>query len=57
MATFLLMVAMLDFAEMFDVRPSRFLICYSGDLSGNTAEEKASVSICSGVSHNRCCIA
>ena len=38
------MFARLDF--------STFLICYSGDLSGNKSEEKASVAICGGLSHN-----
>ena len=55
MAKFGFLVAMLDFAEENDVRPSRFfyiLICYSGDLSGNTSEEKASFVICGGSSHN-----
>ena len=38
---------------MFDCLDiSRFLICYSGDLSGNISEEKASVAICGGLSHN-----
>ena len=31
---------------------STFLICYSGDLSGNKSKEKASVAICGGPSHN-----
>ena len=39
-----MMFARLDF--------STFLICYSGDLSGNKSEEKASVAICGGSSHN-----
>ena len=47
--------AIWDFAEkkMF-VRLdfSTFLICFSGDLSGNKSEEKASVAICGGLSHN-----
>ena len=30
----------------------RFLVCYSGHLSGNKSEEKASVAICGGLSHN-----
>ena len=38
------MFARLDF--------STFLICYSGDLSGNKSEEKASVAICGGSTHN-----
>ena len=37
-----MMFACLDF--------STFLICYSGDLSGNKSEEKASVAICDGSS-------
>ena len=55
MATFGLLVAMLDLAEkmMFArLHFSTFLICYSGDLSGNKSEEKASVAICGGSSHN-----
>ena len=56
MATFGFLVAMLDFAEKNDIPPvldfSAFLICYSVDLSGNTSEEKASVAICGGSSHN-----
>ena len=39
-----MMFARLDF--------STFVICYSGDLSGNKSEEKASVAICGGLSHN-----
>ena len=39
-----MMFARLDF--------STFLICLSGDLSGNKSEEKASVAICGGLSHN-----
>ena len=31
---------------------STFLIYYSGDLSGNKSEEKSSVAICGGLSHN-----
>ena len=46
-------MAMLDFAENNVVRPSRFVICYSGDLSGNTSEEKASVAICGGLIASR----
>ena len=38
-----MMFARLDF--------SIFLICYSGDLSGNKSEERASVAICGGSSH------
>ena len=38
------MFASLDF--------STFLICFSEDLSGNKSEEKASVAICGGLSHN-----
>ena len=30
----------------------RFLACYSGHLSGNKSEEKHSVAICGGLSHN-----
>ena len=30
----------------------RFLVCYSGQRSGNKSEEKASVAICGGLSHN-----
>ena len=39
-----MMFARLDFP--------RFLVCYSGHLSGNKSEEKASVAICGGLSHN-----
>ncbi len=51
------LTAILDFAEKNDVRPSRFfyifnILCFSGDLSGNKSEEKASVAICGGLSHN-----
>ena len=45
---------MLDFAKkMMFARLdfSTFLICYSGDLSGNKSEEKVSVAICGGSSH------
>ena len=55
MATFGFLVAMLDLAEkMMFARLdfSTFSICYSGDLSGNKSEEKASVAICGGSSHN-----
>ena len=55
MATFGFLVAMLDFAEKNDVRPSRFsrfLVGYSGHLSGHESEEKASVAICGGLGHN-----
>ena len=48
-------MAMLDFAEKNYVRPSRIfyiLIYYSGDLPGHKSEEKASVAICGGSSHN-----
>ena len=31
---------------------STFFICYSVDLSGNKSEEKASVAMCGGSSHN-----
>ena len=44
---------MLDFAKkMMFARFSTFLICYSGDLSGNKSEEKAYVAICGGSSQN-----
>ena len=39
-----MMFARLDF--------STFLICYPGYLSANKSEEKASVAICDGSSHN-----
>ena len=39
-----MMFARLDFR--------RFLVCYSGHLSGHEAEEKASVAICDGLGHN-----
>ena len=55
MAKFGFLVAMLDFVEkMMFARLdfSTFLICYSGDRSGNKSEEKASVAICGGSSHN-----
>ena len=39
-----MMFARLDFCT--------FLICFSGDLSGNKSEEKASVAICGGLSHD-----
>ena len=39
-----MMFARLDFP--------RFLVCYSGHLSGNKSQEKASVAICDGLSHN-----
>ena len=38
-----MMFARLDF--------STFLICFSGDLSGDKSEEKASGAICGGLSH------
>ena len=49
------LTAILDIAEkMMFARLdfSTFLICFSGDLSGNKSEEKASVAICGGLSHN-----
>ena len=49
------LTAILDFAEKNDVARldfSTFLICFSGDLSGNKSEEKASVAICGGLSHH-----
>ena len=49
-------MAMLDFAEkMMFARLDfpRFLVYYSGHLSGNKSEEKASVAIRSGLSHIR----
>ena len=55
MAKFGFFAAILDFAEkMMFARLdfSTFLICYSGDLSGNESEEKAYVAICCGSSHN-----
>ena len=55
MATFGFLVAMLDFAEkMMFARLdfSKFLICYSGYLSGNKSEETSSVAICGGSCHN-----
>ena len=55
MATFGFLVAMLDFVEkmMFACLDfSTFLICYSGDRSGNKSEEKSSVAICGWSSHN-----
>ena len=55
MATFGFLVAMLHFAKkMMFARLdfSTFLIGYSGDLCGNKSEEKASVAICDGSSHN-----
>ena len=39
----------INFAEKNDVRPSRFLICYSGDLSGNKSEEKLLLQFCGGL--------
>ena len=39
-----MMFARLDFR--------RFLVCYSGHLSGHESEEKASVAICGGLGHN-----
>ncbi len=55
MAKFGILVAMLDFAEkMMFARLdfSKFLIFYSGNLSGTKSEEKTSVAICGGSSHN-----
>ena len=49
------LTTILDFAEkMMFARLdfSTFLICFSRDLSGNKSEEKASVAICGGLSHN-----
>ena len=49
------LTAILDFAEkkvLARLDFSTFLICLSGDLSGNKSEEKASVAICGGLSHN-----
>ena len=43
------LVAMLHFARL-DF--STFLICYSGDVSGNKSEEKASVAIYGGSRYN-----
>ena len=46
---------MMDFAEkMMFARLDfpRFLVCYSGHLSGNKSEEIASVAIRGGLSHN-----
>ena len=40
-----MMFARLDFSTFL-------IICFSGDLSGNKSEEKASVAICGGLSHN-----
>ena len=57
MAKFGFLVAMLDFAEkmMFaclDISTFLIILCYSGDLSGNISEEKASVAMCGGSSQN-----
>ena len=49
------LTAILDFAEKNDVRPSRFSSILSmlfWTPSGNKSEEKASVAICGGLSHN-----
>ena len=49
------LTAILDFAEKNDVHPSRFFYIFNmffWNLSGNKSEEKASVAICGGLSHN-----
>ena len=49
------LTAILDFTEknvFARLDFSKFLICFSGDLSDNKSEEKASVAICGGLSHN-----